>query len=71
LDADLDGTEVYEPLEWIFKQPDINGYLRQVFVVTDGQVYLKKQQLTFKKQLTFCIALGFECRSGYFFGPQT
>ena len=36
--ADLGGTQVHGPLEWIFKQPAIDGYQRQVFVLTDGQV---------------------------------
>lgn len=38
IDADLGGTEILRPLEIIFKKPLIEGYLRQVFVLTDGEV---------------------------------
>ena len=36
--ADYGGTEIYRPLEAILKQPSPGGYLRQVFVLTDGAV---------------------------------
>ncbi|KAI9556533.1 hypothetical protein GHT06_016323 [Daphnia sinensis] len=38
IDANLGGTEILQPLEIIFKKPPIEGYLRQVFVLTDGEV---------------------------------
>ena len=38
MDANLGGTEIFHPLETIFKKPSIEGYLRQVFVLTDGEV---------------------------------
>ena len=38
LQANLGGTQLYEPLEYIFRQP-LNPHLtRQVFVLTDGSV---------------------------------
>ena len=37
LQANLGGTEIYHPLEQIFQKPPIDGYLRQVFVLTDGE----------------------------------
>jgi len=36
--ANLGGTEIYQPLEHILKQPLLAGLARQVFVLTDGQV---------------------------------
>ena len=38
LNSDLGGTEIYEPLKWILEQPIIDGYHRQVFLLTDGEV---------------------------------
>ncbi|EFX83005.1 hypothetical protein DAPPUDRAFT_302138 [Daphnia pulex] len=38
IDANLGGTEIFHPLEIIFKKPSIEGYLRQIFVLTDGEV---------------------------------
>ncbi|XP_046436816.1 von Willebrand factor A domain-containing protein 5A-like [Daphnia pulex] len=38
LQANLGGTEIFNPLEQIFQKPPIDGYLRQVFVLTDGEV---------------------------------
>ncbi len=38
MQADLGGTEIYQPLEWIFQQPTVEGYLRQIFLLTDGEV---------------------------------
>jgi len=37
LQANLGGTEIFNPLEQIFQKPPIDGYLRQVFVLTDGE----------------------------------
>ena len=36
--ADLGGTEILEPLKWVFSQPLIKGAPRQVFLLTDGGV---------------------------------
>ncbi len=38
LKADLGGTELLEPLQYIFNQPFVSGLPRQVFVLTDGSV---------------------------------
>ncbi|XP_046649139.1 von Willebrand factor A domain-containing protein 5A-like [Daphnia pulicaria] len=38
IDANLVGTEIFHPLETIFKKPSIEGYFRQIFVLTDGEV---------------------------------
>lgn len=34
--ADLGGTEIYRPLENILKSNVIEGYPKQVFLLTDG-----------------------------------
>ena len=44
MDCDLGGTEVYEPLKWVLEQPIIEGYLRQVFLITDGEVHINKKK---------------------------
>ena len=39
MDADYGGTEIYQLLDAIFKQPKpACGYIRQIFVLTDGEV---------------------------------
>ncbi|CAL8097329.1 unnamed protein product [Orchesella dallaii] len=38
LQADLGGTEILQPLKEIYEKPEIEGYLRQIFVLTDGEV---------------------------------
>ena len=38
LQADLGGTELYQPLEHIFNEPLISHLTRQIFVLTDGSV---------------------------------
>lgn len=38
LDADLGGTEILAPIMKIVNQPGIDGYLRQIFILTDGEV---------------------------------
>jgi len=38
MEADLGGSEIIEPLTAILELPTIDGYLRQVFVITDGLV---------------------------------
>ena len=38
MQADLGGTEIYNPLHTILKENNIEGYPRQIFLLTDGQV---------------------------------
>lgn len=38
LGANLGGTEIYKPLNSVYKKPLIPGYLRQIFILTDGEV---------------------------------
>ena len=38
MEANYGGTEIYQPLDAIFKQSTKAGYLRQIFVLTDGEV---------------------------------
>ncbi|XP_028558324.2 von Willebrand factor A domain-containing protein 5A-like isoform X1 [Podarcis muralis] len=39
LQADLGGTEILQPLQAIYSQPCREGYPRQLFVFTDGEVF--------------------------------
>ena len=38
MNADLGGTEVFRPLEAIFKERTIEGHAKQIFLLTDGAV---------------------------------
>jgi len=38
MEANYGGTDIYEPLGAIFEQSNKPGYLRQIFVLTDGEV---------------------------------
>ena len=42
-DADMGGTELFRPLERIYKFKAINEYPRKIFLLTDGCVYNTKQ----------------------------
>ena len=63
LAADMGGTEIYQPLEYIFKQPLIPGYARQVFLLTDGQVSNTEQVISLVQKYnttarTFALGIG-------------
>eukprot|EP01114_Cavostelium_apophysatum_P015582 TRINITY_DN4275_c0_g1_i1.p1 TRINITY_DN4275_c0_g1~~TRINITY_DN4275_c0_g1_i1.p1 ORF type:complete len:1415 (+),score=245.00 TRINITY_DN4275_c0_g1_i1:68-4312(+) len=45
MSANLGGTNLLQPMEFIFQQPPTPGYSRQVFVITDGDVSNKDQVL--------------------------
>lgn len=44
-DADMGGTNLLDPLEFIFKIPEKPGYPRNIFVLTDGFVFNTKDIL--------------------------
>ncbi|XP_078687570.1 von Willebrand factor A domain-containing protein 5A-like isoform X4 [Branchiostoma floridae x Branchiostoma belcheri] len=39
MEADLGGTEILQPLQFVYKQPAIEGHPRQLFLLTDGEVW--------------------------------
>ncbi|EAR91786.2 type A von willebrand factor domain protein (macronuclear) [Tetrahymena thermophila SB210] len=41
--ADLGGTEIYKPLQSVFKETKIDGYNKQIFLLTDGEVESPKE----------------------------
>lgn len=38
MDADMGGTELYHALEYVLNLPRVDGYMRNVLVMTDGEV---------------------------------
>eukprot|EP01090_Pellita_catalonica_P012425 TRINITY_DN2697_c0_g1_i1.p1 TRINITY_DN2697_c0_g1~~TRINITY_DN2697_c0_g1_i1.p1 ORF type:complete len:872 (-),score=214.61 TRINITY_DN2697_c0_g1_i1:89-2704(-) len=50
LRANLGGTNIKRPLEAIFKQKTIDGYPRQLFILTDGEVSNTQECVDYVKQ---------------------
>ncbi len=48
--ANYGGTEVYSPFDAIFKTPTIEGYARQIFLLTDGDVSNAPQVMSLVKK---------------------
>jgi len=42
LEANLGGTEMAQPLQHVFSLPPIPSYIRQIFLLTDGEVNIKQ-----------------------------
>lgn len=38
INADMGGTEILRPMEYVYGQPRIDEYRRQIFLITDGEV---------------------------------
>jgi hypothetical protein len=64
MSANFGGTDIYEPLKAVFEQPvPKQGYLRQVFVLTDGEVSNAPSVISLVKKnhdegRTFSLGLG-------------
>ncbi|KAL4230179.1 von Willebrand factor A domain-containing protein 5A [Mactra antiquata] len=50
MNADMGGTEILQPLKQVFKQKQIQGHPKSVFVLTDGQVSNTEAVLTLVKK---------------------
>ncbi|EAR91779.1 type A von willebrand factor domain protein (macronuclear) [Tetrahymena thermophila SB210] len=48
--ANLGGTEIYQPLHNVFNEKKIEGYNKQIFLLTDGQVDNPKQVVNLIKK---------------------
>ena len=63
MEANYGGTEVYAPLKSIFSQSSIQGYARQIFLLTDGAVsnddqVIKHVRSNNKSSRVFTLGLG-------------
>ncbi|CAG9310411.1 unnamed protein product [Blepharisma stoltei] len=43
--SDMHGTKLLDPLEYIFNWPRIPGYPLNIFIVTDGNIWLHKKEI--------------------------
>jgi hypothetical protein len=62
-DADLDGTEMFNPLFEVYKKPCQKNHLRVVFLLTDGEVNNTEKVLSLikknsDKNMLHCIGIG-------------
>lgn len=60
----MGGTEIYQPLSWVLKLPRIEGYLRQIFILTDGEVCVRQNSASNHGIYSLCV--GVERRSSDF-----
>jgi len=59
--ADLGGTNLLSPLKNIFEKKAKEGYVKQIFIITDGEVEAQSQILTLatkNRNTTRCFAVG-------------
>jgi len=59
--ADLGGTNLLSPLKNIFEKKEKDGYVKQIFIITDGEVEEQSQILTLatkSRNTTRCFAVG-------------
>ncbi len=66
MEADFGGTEIYAPLAKILKEPPREGFLRQVFVLTDGEVFNDQEVMSMIRKnnshsRVFSLGLGDGC----------
>lgn len=56
LQADLGGTEILGPLRKLYLESGIDGYLKQIFILTDGEVriYFSFENVLLHKTNTLC-----------------
>lgn len=55
MNADMGGTEIYDPLKKLLEQKGVEGYPRQVFLLTDGDVSNTEGVISMvRKNTKFC-----------------